>query len=366
MKKYEFPADFKVRFHVRKPAEGRTNWSIRKLTLSGENGLQKKWSTLSLNSVDALNEAFAQGALTPERMHDELTKVIEGLYKKEGVKITQLVSNEANRGILNKFWEDEYGHREVVDRESMYSDYRRAVEAVGEVSLAGGTEKELLRAIKHLDQTKRRRVTQRLNSILKWLGREFTLKAPKPTRPQVTYLTPEQFAKVVQHLAPDFRLMCEMAFYSGCRQGELFDLNDFSLVGSKLRILGQVDIEGEQRETKTRQERSAYLFPQGVKLFRQWVEAKDRVTTGERAHASRTLKAACIKAKVPPVTFHALRHSYAIRCLMERLTVKQVAQWLGNSVSVCERYYAGFVMVDEEFDAIAEALNERLSQAETK
>lgn len=54
----------------------------------------------------------------------------------------------------------------------------------------------------------------------------------------------------------------------------------------------------------------------------------------------------------PELRFHDLRHSYAIELLNHGVSLSLTAQALGNSVQVCQEYYAGFELSDEGLDVI--------------
>jgi site-specific recombinase XerD len=57
------------------------------------------------------------------------------------------------------------------------------------------------------------------------------------------------------------------------------------------------------------------------------------------------------------VTVHDLRHSFAVHMLVDHnQSVKRIARLLGNSESVCEKYYLNFVFEDDTLDSLVAQL----------
>ncbi len=74
--------------------------------------------------------------------------------------------------MLEKFWKDEYDHRDLVDCESSKNDFKRAIEVAGPLSLYSASRDELQKEIaKHAKGNKQRRVVSRLNTLLKYIQR---------------------------------------------------------------------------------------------------------------------------------------------------------------------------------------------------
>jgi integrase len=58
-----------------------------------------------------------------------------------------------------------------------------------------------------------------------------------------------------------------------------------------------------------------------------------------QSEQARPMREACLRAELEPFPFYTLRHSCAARWLTAGASMKEVADQLGNSVSICERYY---------------------------
>ena len=79
--------------------------------------------------------------------------------------------------------------------------------------------------------------------------------------------------------------------------------------------------------------------------------------TIDRDESSRELMKKYCKIAFPDdptkhLTFHALRHCYAINLLSMGVSMSLVAQSLGNTLSVCQQYYVGFELTNDSIDAI--------------
>ena len=137
-----------------------------------------------------------------------------------------------------------------------------------------------------------------------------------------------------------FRGLVQGALTTGCRYGELcaLEVRDFAH--------GQVRI----RESKSGRPRDIVLSPEGIAFF-------ERLTAGREAGAlmfqradgspwlksmqARPMKEACKRAKIAPVGFHQLRHTWASLAVMNDLSLMVVARNLGHAdTSMVEKHYA--------------------------
>lgn len=70
-----------------------------------------------------------------------------------------------------------------------------------------------------------------------------------------------------------------------------------------------------------------------------------------RYEPTRGLLAAITKAKVTDRDpFHRLRHTFASLHAQRGTSLYKIAKWLGNSIDVCQRHYAGLQDYDDEID----------------
>jgi integrase len=347
MKKYHFPRSLEYRLYVRRPQGRRRSFGISKQREFGDHA---KVEAVNHPTLDAINRNFLAGKISASEAEKEIEFLVEELYRKAGATIFKPVSNNENMDHLQRFWDAEYSHRDIVDPASSLGLFRRAVESLGPISLLSGSQSEVQAALdKKFEVNVHGRMVGCIKTLLKFLGRyEIRLRKKRQPRTQPHYLTEDELDKVLKHIgSAPFRVMCQMAFYSGCRKGELFALHRLSLKpDGSLYIAEQVREDGEVSEPKSGSVGSTFLFKNGRELFPQWIELKNEISASERVKTANLFRAACKKAfpknRDKWLKFHDLRHSYAIAMLDMGASLGDVAQNLRNDIRVCQRFYAGF------------------------
>jgi integrase len=128
---------------------------------------------------------------------------------------------------------------------------------------------------------------------------------------------------------------------TGCRYGELAALvvEDFNVDSGTLII----------RTSKSGKPRHVVLSAEGVEVFGHQCLGKTpgvllfTKASGRKWSASdqqRPLAAACIAAKIAPITFHGLRHTYASRLAMKGVPLAVIAAQLGHAdIRMVEKHY---------------------------
>jgi integrase len=128
---------------------------------------------------------------------------------------------------------------------------------------------------------------------------------------------------------------------TGCRFGELADLvtEDFNADAGAVTI----------RTSKSDKPRHVFLTEEGQQFF-----SHARLNAGPNApmftkgggqpwsasDQQRPLAAACSVARIAPITFHGLRHTYASRLVMKGVPLPVVAAQLGHSdTRMVEKHY---------------------------
>jgi integrase len=159
---------------------------------------------------------------------------------------------------------------------------------------------------------------------------------------RVRYLTVEQARRLVNATDPEFRLLVQAALQTGCRYSELARLQvaDFNPDSGTLTI----------RQSKSGKPRHVVLTDEGVVFFHQLNAGRSgsevmlRKTNGEvwrASHQLRPIAQACQRAKIdPPVSFHALRHTWASHAVMNGTPLLVVAKNLGHAdTRMVEKHY---------------------------
>ncbi|RYZ82618.1 MAG: hypothetical protein EOP04_21690 [Proteobacteria bacterium] len=270
------------------------------------------------------------------------------------------VHNEENRAILEKYWSEDYQYRSVISPESMRWELESTLDLVGHHSLVSISAKDLQLHINQLEisNNKQRRVVDRLNMLLKFMGRDLKLKKKKKDDRVVTYLNENQFQAIVPHIKNEItRLAARIAFETGLRLGEIFGLRPENYTESQLNVTRQLTRAMTYRKPKNGKARRAFCFDAAEELLAEWFAIPEAQRNEHRnENSSEAIKDAC-KLAFPSnqdqwIPFHALRHSYAIRLISKGISISLVAQSLGNSVSVCQEYYGGFSLTTESVQSI--------------
>jgi integrase len=352
----------RVNFILKKPNEdeGRKTFQIlKRVVKSGQKPTHEKFTNERLK---AINSSLVAGVQSENACLFQVREVISDLMKIERRKLPAIVHNEENHRILQMYWDKEYSIRDLTAPEAAYDRLKRAISAVGSLSLYSASREALQKAVnlKYKDN-RQRDIVAAINQLLSFIGRGIELNRRAEVVEDVFYLTPEEFQKAQRFVEdPMDRLLQKVAFHSGLRTGENFALNPESAAGAQFFSQYQIDRWLTKRHTKrkTSKRRRIYILPGGEDAFRQWSAIPQKVKNAMRLrrHAD-ILKEACRKAfperEDKHIVFHDLRHSYAIYLVSRGVNLTQVAQCLNNSYAVCERYYSGFVLKDETVDSIA-------------
>jgi integrase len=228
------------------------------------------------------------------------------------------------------------------------------------------------------DKRKRRNTANRVLSILK-AALNHALACNKVTEPapwrmvkpfksvsssRVRYLTIAEQRRLVEACEPDFRALVQAALFSGARYGELTRLRvqDFNARNGSLYI----------EFSKSGKSRHVFLTEEAQAWFNQIVAGRDSCELLlTRAHVFRTkrkqaieekawapydqvycMNQACEAAKLPPFTFHELRHTYASALVNHGVPLAYVAAQLGHSdTRMVERYY-GHLSPNAQADSV--------------
>lgn len=129
-----------------------------------------------------------------------------------------------------------------------------------------------------------------------------------------------------------FRTLVTAALITGCRYGELVALTteDMNAEGAAIFIAA----------SKSGKSRWVYLTDEGKEFFLSLVRRRKRGelllrredgSGWKRSDQQRPLLAACKTAKVPRLSFHELRHTYASRLVMRGVPLAVVAAQLGHA-----------------------------------
>jgi integrase len=311
-----------------------------------------KSTTIKLPEIEKVNADYLDGKLDESAVRERLESIRKKLYASDGAPIVEVNVHPDNQKILNAYWKSEYSGRvkTLVDSRSAYYRVRQAIEVAGPLSLKTVAKRTLQsKLVKSVSGSKLPALTSTLNSLLKFIGREFTLEHTEAKSGPIKFLTYEELQTLLPYLPGDeFQLLHEVAFGTGCRTGEAFQLDArmFNAESETIMILEQLDRAGNVRESRNAKVRTAYVLPEANRRLPKWFVAKDKLKHLNRGYLSRITKQAAIQAFPDRpelhITFSDLRHSYAVYLLRKGVPLGLVAACLGTPYPAAEKLYSQF------------------------
>jgi integrase len=170
------------------------------------------------------------------------------------------------------------------------------------------------------------------------------------------WLDVAQAQRLVNAAIGNFKPLVRAALETGCRYSELtrLEIADYNAVAGTLTI----------RRSKSGKPRHVILTAEGADFFRAHCAGQrhDRLMLPRadgnpwgKSEQARPMRAACRRAGiVPPVSFHALRHSWASLSIMAGMPLMIVARNLGHAdTRMVERHYGHLAQ-----DFVTEAIRE--------
>jgi len=159
---------------------------------------------------------------------------------------------------------------------------------------------------------------------------------------KVRYLAPDECRTLVSACDADLRSLVHAALLTGCRYGELAALrcHDFDEAAFTVTV----------RVSKAGKPRHVVLSDDGIAFFKAATADKPGdapvfTRNGKpwgRSHQHRPIVDACKDAKIsPPISFHILRHTYAVLLVRAGTPMPIIAANLGHAdTRMTEKHYA--------------------------
>lgn len=351
-------------YFIKKPQGTRLSWAIVGYTISDTGKREYFTPELVKNELAAINKAFKDKTLSETDARRQISELITKLYTKEK-NIEALFRNmrlsEDNDKILNKFWKDVYGSKELIDDSSMRYDLVRALRLIEPVSLLTGSPSDLKKALeknrKNINQ--HRRAVDRLNQILKYTGRDIRLSKPQAPFKKPRYLTRDELTlllnKVQDSTLKDLYLTL---FGTGMRLGEAMAIEPADIGDGFLMVEKQLkpNETGQHLETSERTQPpkrgkvgQCVIISFTMDAVKRWAAVIDKESYRNQSQKLITSLAKSVfsGSKTKFVSIHDLRHSHAIHLLSLGASLTMIALNLRNRIEVCQRYYTGFSHTDE-------------------
>lgn len=335
-----FGARLTVNYYVKRPGKKLRKFAIYKRVVCHDGKTQN--TTIKNKDVDGVNLQYARNNISLENAEKKIQAIKARLSGE-----TPLIFNADNNKTVEQFLTAYFRSKPfLVSRESAANKFYRAIRCLGSASIIACTYDEVLDAVMRLEtNSQQRESAHKLNSILKWLGRDVRIPIAPKDQNEVSYLTEAELEKLLTALKPDMVAAATLSFYSGLRVSELLALTPSCLLENNIiKVDWQLD-KGKKRAPKNRKKRKAYLHPKGLNAFKSWTSRES--TDLNRLVINKRFKSTCRRVlRRNDLSWHSLRHSYAIYLLGTGAPLNLVAQSLGNSAKVCEEYYAGFILSD--------------------
>ena len=308
-------------------------------------------SAMELETVNAVNAMLLKREVTEAQAEAMVKAEVKRLRDELKPKpITATINHE----ILQRFWDKAYKHKPNRSPESAYNRLLRAVNALGGLPLptaSAGEIQERLASNLSNNSTLRDSIAA-TRQLLRFIGRpDVYIHKPIKKRRSIKYLTLEDFKKTLPFIPSDLHPLYWATIGTGGRAAEVFAMEKYWAERKAVFIETTLDKDMEDGPTKTGDVRWAPVITETIPYLIQWCNTPTEFRESIRKmRFAEILTEACTKAKVARIVFRDLRHSYAIHLLTNKIPLEQVARALGNSLSVCQANYVGFVLLTPELD----------------
>ena len=357
----------KAEIYIKPPAKDRKGFAVVARWNRGQEN--QKTETIQLPEIDSTNRLFKTGKLDFEEAKDTFERIAIRLRGNRKEKVEKPTYIKANLKILEDYFEKVYGMREIKDRNAARYRLIRAIKAMGPLRLSGASSAEIFERLRAYEpnQQKRKRIFAAVAQLLKHIGRtDVPVPRIKNMRPKIRSLSLSEFERVMEQISdPKFRLLCWAFIGTGCRPGELFALSSKSLNETRQAVFVAEAIDRVTKEagpTKTGDQRQVPYLPEALPYLREWcnLPVAEKMAMRRQRHSALFRKA--VRQAFPgdseksQFVFYDLRHSYAVHLLERGADLSLVARALGNSTTVCEQYYLGYVLTDKGVEVVANLL----------
>ncbi len=179
-------------FTVKKPTHGRRTFAIhKKIYRKNQKPLQPQ---VKDERLDSINKHFKDELLTLEQAHIQVKALVETLKSEAGLSIVKANIKDqifkANLKAFEKLWDRDYFGRAIVSPETAEREFMVALMGINPLPLASASKKELQKkADAAWTEVGHKRYVGRINLLLKFLGRPFTLHSKKRLKQEVKYVT---------------------------------------------------------------------------------------------------------------------------------------------------------------------------------
>lgn len=351
----------RAEFFIKGPAKDRLKFSIvARIRSTG------KSTVIDNPQTQAINKAFKAGTMDHDQAKEAMQREVLRI-RKEQDRINPLPKVKlwpANERILRNYWDTAYKHRrhQLKDKDAAFNRLRRAIEALGDTPLTASPDEIQTAIDSHVmaNGGQQRTLIAATTQLLKFIGRHDVFLTPwKKRKPKVRYVTLDEFKQVAEHLPPMHKILCWIGFSTGARVGEIFAMtpDNFDQDDESIFIGEQMLRSRNPGDTKNERDRHCVLIDEGVPWLKKWftIHKSEKAKLRNARHAD-IFGDACEKVfpddPTKRLTFHDLRHCYAIHMLDNGVHPKFVAQSIGDSIQVLEDHYSTYALTKDGVKAM--------------
>lgn len=354
-------------FTIKKPNGTRRTFSVhKKIYQLNAKPLQP---ILKDNRIDSINQNYKSGVLTFEQAHIQIKELIAQFKKELGAKdsaITKSQISSYNLNVYNGIIQHHYYGRPILRIHTVHNEFNFALLAIEPLSLISSSKNELQDKVdKAFNAKQSKRYVGRINQLLKFAGRNFTLFHKKPVIEPVRYTNFDDLKKLMTLIQDKDLVNLYYTLYStGVRLGEAFVISSRDIkANNTIYIQNQMTEKKEIREIKNKKFHHTLILNEGLKYVKQWAaltrERKAELRTRCQHPLLKAVRSAYPGDVEKQVSCHDLRHSFVIHLLDRGVPLDKCAKLIGDSIKTVEQYYAGFIATDNEINFVTRILKNK-------
>lgn len=308
--------------------------------------------------IKLLNERYKEKLVDYQHVIVSLRNIIDELRGEPEPSGFILPKNEQ---IFLNLWNEIYKDKVNTKSQSKISARNgliRALNSLGDIDLYTASKQSIQTKIGQLQREKQADRAKWTNVLLRYIGRRERIEAARVSR-KFNWLSINQMDEMVKWLPSEtWKILAWSAFGTGARFSELFAI-DFIQDGL-VTIVEQWDKTFEKVETKNKQQRTAPIIPECLEWVEKWLKVplEEKREIRKEYRGADKVRTACKLADLPVCTFHDLRHSYAIHLRIKGESIKNIAEFIGDTEETTKRHYLRFAANE----AVAKSALERLKK----
>lgn len=360
-------------FSIKRPSKPRRTFSIHRKIYIHEHKPQQP--IIKDERLDAINNNFKSGVLNEHQALDQIKSLIEKIKNEDNINSKAIRASELssqNIRLCSQFKEMHYeGRMNIVRPQNVINELNFAIKAIGSLSLISSCRKLLQNKVNDaFNEKQSKRYVGRINQLLKFAGREFTLTHKRQTPTDLSYVNFDELKRILNYVDnQDLKNLYLTLYCTGVRLGEAFMIDKSKLksnhtvwIDKQLAVM-QDPYQNKkfnlvEKEIKNRKNHHTIILKEGLEAVKAWADLSKTTKRSLRKRCQTPLIQAARKTfpelddKLKQISPHDLRHSFVIHLLGLGVSIDKCARLIGDSIQTTERYYAGHSMSESELDIV--------------